>query len=66
MEFYQLIKENQNLIICFSSILGVRKIVLIIILKIIFKKASIKQIENFVKNTRTTIFKKNKNLIDET
>ncbi len=66
MEFNQIIKENLKLIIWCLSILGARKIFLIIVLKIIFKKATIKQVENFVKNTKTSIISKNRNLIDET
>lgn len=66
MEFSQIIKENLKLIIWCLSILGARKIFLIIVLKIIFKKATIKQVENFVKNTKTSIISKNRNLIDET
>lgn len=66
MELYQIIKENQNLIICLLSILGIRKILLILLLKILFKKASIKQIESFVKNTRTTIFPNTRKSIEDT
>ena len=66
MEVYQQIKEILNIVLYILNVLGIGKLLLIVLLKKMFPKASIKQVESFVKNTKTNFLVKRKSNLDET